>query len=128
MAPINPMLADTAESLLAEVAGSRSLDDIIPKLSRDESMLRRIESVVQRLPTAHELVHGDARAASDLPDESVHLVVTSPPYWTPKRYNDGGCIVSEESVWNLCHDALVPRSRVKANEPANGYCRRGVFK
>src|SRR4249919_919394 len=38
--------------------------------------------------TSHRLHQGDARDLSWLADESVHLVVTSPPYWTLKRYAD----------------------------------------
>ena len=37
--------------------------------------------------TTHKLHLGDARNLSWIPDESVHLVVTSPPYWTLKEYN-----------------------------------------
>ena len=40
------------------------------------------------IPTVHRLVQGDARKLAFIPDESVHLVVTSPPYWTLKRYNE----------------------------------------
>jgi len=36
----------------------------------------------------HRLINGDARDLSFLGDESIHLVVTSPPYWNLKRYND----------------------------------------
>ncbi|HEV3447275.1 MAG TPA: aldo/keto reductase [Gemmataceae bacterium] len=36
--------------------------------------------------TCHRLRLGDARDLSWIPDESVHLVVTSPPYWTLKEY------------------------------------------
>ena len=32
-------------------------------------------------PTIHRLIQGDARDLSFLPDESVHLAITSPPYW-----------------------------------------------
>jgi DNA modification methylase len=39
-------------------------------------------------PTIHRLILGDARDMSFIPDSSVHLVVTSPPYWTLKRYNE----------------------------------------
>ncbi len=39
-------------------------------------------------PTTHKLVQGDARNLSFIADQSIHLVVTSPPYWTLKRYND----------------------------------------
>ncbi len=38
--------------------------------------------------THHRLVNGDARDLAFLPDESIHLVVTSPPYWNLKRYNE----------------------------------------
>lgn len=37
---------------------------------------------------AYELKGGDARKLDWLADESVHLVVTSPPYWTLKEYNE----------------------------------------
>lgn len=43
---------------------------------------------IDDIPTVHRLVQGDARDLSFIPDESIHLVVTSPPYWTLKRYND----------------------------------------
>ena len=36
--------------------------------------------------TTHRLVLGDARHLEFLPDGCVHLVVTSPPYWTLKEY------------------------------------------
>ena len=35
--------------------------------------------------TTHRLWRGDARDLSVIPDKSVHLVVTSPPYWTLKN-------------------------------------------
>ncbi len=35
--------------------------------------------------TTHELRLGDARDLRAIPDGSVHLVVTSPPYWTLKK-------------------------------------------
>jgi site-specific DNA-methyltransferase (adenine-specific) len=38
--------------------------------------------------TVHHLVQGDARDLSFIDDESIHLVVTSPPYWNLKEYND----------------------------------------
>lgn len=36
--------------------------------------------------TRHTIVIGDARHMKEVPDESVHLVVTSPPYWQIKDY------------------------------------------
>jgi DNA modification methylase len=44
--------------------------------------------VVEEIPTRHRLEQGDARDLSFLEDGSIHLVVTSPPYWTLKRYNE----------------------------------------
>ncbi len=35
-----------------------------------------------------KLINGDSRNLSFLPNESVHLAVTSPPYWNLKRYNE----------------------------------------
>jgi len=40
------------------------------------------------LTTFHRLINGDARDLSFLDDESVHLIVTSPPYWNLKRYQE----------------------------------------
>ncbi len=34
----------------------------------------------------HTIINGDSREMSELKDESVHLVVTSPPYWQLKDY------------------------------------------
>jgi modification methylase len=74
--------------------------------------------------TSHELRLGDARDLSWIPDESVHLIVTSPPYWTLKQYkqdNPGqmGDIEEYEAfldeldmVWAECARVLVGGGRV----------------
>ncbi|MHB8541937.1 MAG: DNA-methyltransferase [Candidatus Acidiferrales bacterium] len=65
----------------------------------------------------------DAREMSWLPDASVHLVLTSPPYWTLKEYpankNQLGLVVDYETfhdeldkVWRHCFRALVPGGRL----------------
>ena len=38
--------------------------------------------------TTHRLYRADSRELSFLKDESVHLILTSPPYWNIKKYND----------------------------------------
>lgn len=117
---------DTAESLMVEFGGLASLDDIVPKLCKDPRAMRRIEAVVQQLPTRHELILGDSRQASELEENSIHLVVTSPPYWTLKRYNEHddqlGHVVDYEEfndaldeVWRNCFRALVPGGRLIIN-------------
>src|SRR5690349_10433044 len=80
--------ANEDESIVAEFVAKGNLDHIIPQLARDRSAMQRIEAVVRTLKTNHDLILGDARSASALEDESIHLVVTSPPYWTLKRYNE----------------------------------------
>lgn len=73
--------------------------------------------------TKHELRVGDARNLSFIPDGSVHLVVTSPPYWTLKEYNASkgqmGAIVDYETfldeldkVWKECERVLAPGGRI----------------
>jgi len=73
--------------------------------------------------TIHKLVQGDARDLSFVNDESVHLVVTSPPYWTLKRYREHprqmGHIADYERfiqelsrVWKECYRVLVPGGRL----------------
>jgi site-specific DNA-methyltransferase (adenine-specific) len=71
----------------------------------------------------HRLVNGDARDLSFLDDASVHLAVTSPPYWNLKRYNehpdqlghidDYEAFLSElERVWKHVYRVLVPGGRL----------------
>jgi len=118
--------SDDAERLLSEFAGKGNLDDIIPQLARNRQAMQRIEFVVRSLKTAHELILGDARAASALADHSIHLVVTSPPYWTLKRYNEhpeqlghvaeyDKFIAALDEVWRNCYRALVPGGRLIIN-------------
>src|SRR5689334_5066737 len=68
--------------------------------------------------TRHWLRLGDARDVSSLADESVHLVVTSPPYWTLKKYRpnpdqlghlqDYDAFLNElDKVWMECTRVLV---------------------
>jgi DNA modification methylase len=73
--------------------------------------------------TTHELHPGDARDLSWLPDKSVHLIVTSPPYWTLKEYvsserqmgaiSDYNEFLTElDKVWAECARVLVPGGRI----------------
>jgi site-specific DNA-methyltransferase (adenine-specific) len=36
--------------------------------------------------TIHKIINGDSRKMSEITDKSVHLIVTSPPYWQLKDY------------------------------------------
>ena len=41
------------------------------------------------MSTLHRIINGDSRRMDELKDESVHLVITSPPYWQLKDYGSG---------------------------------------
>ena len=119
-------ISELERRLIAEIADRGNLDDVIPALARDGRMIRRIEAIVRGRETSHELIQGDARAASVFAENSVHLVVTSPPYWTLKRYNEHedqmGHITDYEQfmagldeVWKNCFRSLVPGGRLIIN-------------
>ena len=73
--------------------------------------------------TLHRLINGDSRDLSFLDDASIHLVVTSPPYWNLKRYNENPdqlghiqdyelFLLELEKVWRHIHRILVPGGRL----------------
>lgn len=76
-----------------------------------------------RRETYHWLVQGDSRELSFIDDQSVDLVVTSPPYWTLKKYREYpgqmGHIADYETfleelsnVWRECYRVLVSGGRL----------------
>jgi site-specific DNA-methyltransferase (adenine-specific) len=56
--------------------------------------------------TLQALRCGDARELSWIPDQSVHLVVTSPPYWTLKEYPEHRNQLGQVSDYETFHDQL----------------------
>ncbi|MGQ9782169.1 MAG: DNA-methyltransferase [Nitrososphaeria archaeon] len=84
------------ERVLAEILGNNKL--IMPK-------------------TTHKIIIGDSRSMSEIPDGSVHLIVTSPPYpmieiWDD-IFNRYGCKTYDQmhkylaEVWKECYRVLV---------------------
>ena len=72
---------------------------------------------------AHRIQGGDSRHLDWIPDASVHLVLTSPPYWTLKEYPQNraqlGLIADYDAfhdeldkVWQHCFRVLVPGGRL----------------
>ncbi|MDY7037932.1 MAG: site-specific DNA-methyltransferase, partial [Thermodesulfobacteriota bacterium] len=49
------------------------------------------------LKTQHRIIIGDSRKMDAVDDESIHLIVTSPPYWQLKDYGNGGQIGFDDS-------------------------------
>jgi DNA modification methylase len=94
----------------------------LPRIAKDRRLTALIESVIRELPTDHGLKLGDARNF-DAEPESVHLVLTSPPYWTLKEYRDSDGQLGHvddydefldelDKVWQRCFRALVPGGRL----------------
>ena len=96
------------------------------KRSRIEATAIPVPRAYAGPATQHVLHEGDARELSWLPDESLHLVMTSPPYFNLKKYNDRngqlGHINDYETfldqldqTWRHCYRALVPGGRLVIN-------------
>jgi DNA modification methylase len=122
-APENLPLPDLSDWLPAVLRDGASDQTLIPRIAKDLSLVREIEAALGNIPTRHDLWHHDSRAMDFLAPDSVHLVVTSPPYWTLKEYNRSagqmGYIADYESfleeldrVWAHCLRALVPGGRL----------------
>lgn len=77
------------------------------------------------MKTWHKIIIGDSRCMKEVPDESVHLIITSPPYWQLKDYGNGKQIGFNDSyedyinnlnlVWNECHRILHKGCRLCIN-------------
>jgi DNA modification methylase len=110
------------EFLPAELTHIDDLQTAIPQIARDEQLVAAIARSVRKIPTKHKVLLGDARGM-ELPDNSVQLVLTSPPYWTLKEYRntDGQMghispydefIEQLDRVWQRCYRSLVPGGRL----------------
>lgn len=75
------------EALPAPLRKLQNPQTAIPRIAADQGMTAQIDEVVRSLPTSHALHLADSRHIEFVRDESVHLVLTSPPYWTLKEYN-----------------------------------------
>jgi modification methylase len=120
--PRLPEPASLTEYVPESLQSLQDLQTEIPRIAKDPKRARAIEAAVVRVPTSHDLYQCDSRGL-DLPPDSVHLVLTSPPYWTLKDYNRGdgqlGYVKDYEAfldeldkVWQKCLTALVPGGRL----------------
>jgi DNA modification methylase len=118
---LQKQVPDDCDSLLD--FDNSELRHSIPELARDWDKMMEIENVVRSLDTTHRFIKGDARDLGMIDDESVHLVVTSPPYFNIKDYNRSrgqlgsienyGDFLSEiEEVWRECINKLKPGGRM----------------
>ncbi len=77
------------------------------------------------MKTTHKIINGDSRQMSQLNDNSVHLIITSPPYWQLKDYGMEDQIGFHDSyesyinnlnlVWSECARVLHDGCRLCIN-------------
>ena len=77
------------------------------------------------MKTIHKIINGDSRQMSELKDRSVHLIITSPPYWQLKDYGTENQIGFNDSyenyinnlnlVWSECFRVLHDGCRLCIN-------------
>jgi len=77
------------------------------------------------METIHKIIEGDSRSMAELKNDSIHLVVTSPPYWQLKDYGSARQIGFDDSyesyinnlnlVWKECYRTLHPGCRLCVN-------------
>lgn len=77
------------------------------------------------MKSTHKIIIGDSRVMPEIEDSSVHLVITSPPYWQLKDYGNDGQIGFDDTyeeyinnlnlVWHECHRVLHPGCRLCVN-------------
>lgn len=77
------------------------------------------------MKTQHKIINGDSRHMAELADNSVHLALTSPPYWQLKDYGSENQIGFHDSyenyinnlnlVWKECYRTLQNGCRLCVN-------------
>lgn len=77
------------------------------------------------MKTHHKIINGDSRQMIELANNSVHLAITSPPYWQLKDYGTDNQIGFHDSyenyinnlnlVWKECYRTLHNGCRLCVN-------------
>jgi len=77
------------------------------------------------MKTTHKIIIGDSRSMTELENSSVHLIITSPPYWQLKDYGTKNQIGYDDSyenyinnmnlVWQECYRVLHNGCRLCVN-------------
>ncbi|MCP5481445.1 MAG: site-specific DNA-methyltransferase, partial [Spirochaetales bacterium] len=114
--------ADFSRIIPASIAKLGSGQDVIPKIAKNPRTVEELRQILKGLQTEHTLVNADS-TRHDLQQHSIHLAVTSPPYWTLKRYREGpgqlghvedyeDFLDSLDRVWSRIYEGLVPGGRL----------------
>lgn len=117
-----PLSAWVSESLRGVVM-EHGQQKALPRIARDPDLSSAAERGASGVPTAHCGFLGDSRSLEILDDRSIELIVTSPPYWNLKRYDEGASqlgliddfdafLDALDKVWRHCFRVLVPGGRL----------------
>lgn len=120
---IDPMLFNPEDWIPKDIGPTSDPQTFLPMIAKDQKIISSIESILPKIPTRHDLYLYDSRKVDYIPANSVHLIVTSPPYWTLKEYRehpdqmgfieDYELFLSElDKVWTACYQMLVPGGRL----------------
>ncbi len=111
------------KELIESGLSPRETDRLIPQIIKNPHAMGQIKAMLLEMPTRHKLIVGDARNMNQIKGGSVHLIVTSPPYWTLKEYNSNPNQLGEisdyiefldnlDKVWSECYRVLAPGGRL----------------
>lgn len=114
---------DAVSRALGEIPEADNKPGAVEQMLQANAVFRRSPWPPPFHKTSHRLVRGDARFLSWIEPGSVHLVVTSPPYWTLKEYEPNadqlGAVAEYEAflneldrVWAECARVLAPGGRI----------------
>lgn len=107
----------------APLLTTKDVDACIPSLAKETGGRAKVMTQIRKLPTTHRLLLGDARSLVGIESGSVHLIVTSPPYWNLKDYPEArgqlGAVTNYEQflgglskAWAECYRVLIPGGRL----------------
>ncbi|MCK7473163.1 MAG: site-specific DNA-methyltransferase [Rhodopseudomonas palustris] len=93
------------------------------RIAKDPQLTAAIEAQLPQIPTiARAAIAATRGPSTSCRRASVHLVVTSPPYWTLKDYNPGEGQMGEIEDY----EAVPERTRSRFGAPASTrWCRAG---
>lgn len=102
------MFSLVGEQVLDPFAGVGTTGKVALSLDRNAVLIDQSDHYVERMttdlaevlsPATFKVIEGDCRDLSELADDSMDLVVTSPPYWDKADYGDGDTNVGRASSY-----------------------------
>ena len=67
------------------------------------------------IKTLHKIIIGDSRKMKEVSVKSIHLIITSPPYWQLKDYGNGKQIGFNDSYEEYINNLFNPDLQIKKN-------------